>query len=85
MRYFLVTIGMLVAAGIGCVLGWNVGVAMSHFPGLGLTPEKFWRTDPEQVWAWAAIIGALVGVVAAVAVLAWRASKKTRSPKQASR
>ena len=34
---------------------------MDRFRWLGLGPEEFWHTDPENVWAWGFIIGGLIG------------------------
>jgi hypothetical protein len=72
MRYLLVTVATIVAGFVGGILGWSAGVVMDRFRWLGLGPEEFWRTDPENVWAWGFIIGGLVGMAAFLAVSACR-------------
>ena len=71
MRQFVVAIATLAAGVGGGVIGWNVGVAMDRFRWLGLGPEEFWHTDPENVWAWGFIIGGLIGMAVALAASAW--------------
>ncbi len=79
MRYFLATVATLIAGLVGGVVGWMAGVAMDRFRWLGLGPEEFWRTDPENVWAWGFIIGGVIGMAAAVVVSACWLSTRGRS------
>jgi hypothetical protein len=60
---------------VGGILGWCAGVAMDRFRWLGLGPEEFWRTDPENVWAWGFIIGGVMGMAAGLAVSLWWLSR----------
>ena len=78
MRYFVMAIVTLAAGVGGSVAGWMAGVAMDRFRWLGLGPEEFWRTDPENVWAWGFIIGGLIGMAAAFAVSVWWLRKTAR-------
>ena len=78
MRYFLATVATIIAGLVGGVVGWMAGVAMDRFRWLGLGPEEFWRTDPENVWAWGFIIGSLIGMAAAMVVSAWWLRKTAR-------
>jgi hypothetical protein len=71
MRYFLLTLATLLRGLVGGVLGWFVGVAMDRYRWLGLGPEEFWRTDPENVWVWGFIVGGVLGMLAALAVWRW--------------
>lgn len=80
MRYFLVTVVTLVTGFVGGIVGWWAGVAMDRFRWLGLGPEEFWRTDPENVWAWGFIIGGVIGMSAALVVSLWWLSRNARSP-----
>lgn len=80
MRYLVVTAVTLVTGFLGGIVGWWVGVAMDRFRWLGLGPEAFWRTDPENVWAWGFIIGGMIGIAAALVVSVWWLSRTARSP-----
>lgn len=51
MRYLLATVVTIVTGFVGGILGWWAGVATDRFRWLGLGPEEFWHTDPENVWA----------------------------------
>ena len=79
MRYLLVAIATVVTGLAGGILGWFTGVAMDRLRWLGLGPEEFWRTDPENVWAWGFIIGGMIGMAAALAVSAWWLRRNARS------
>jgi hypothetical protein len=52
------------------MVGWWTGVAMDRFRWLGLGPEEFWYTDPENVWAWGLIIGGLIGAAVGLRISA---------------
>src|SRR5579862_7827759 len=71
MRYFLVITGVIVSGVIGGVLGWTAGMIMDRYRWLGLGPEEFWHTDPEQVWAWGFLVGGAAGMAFASVVAAW--------------
>lgn len=79
MRPLLAVIVVIIAGALGAVLGGSAGVAMDRFRWLGLGPEEFWRTDPENVWAWGAIIGGVIGTATAVAVSVWWLNRTARS------
>ena len=69
----LVSVMIVTAVGtLGGALGGLAGVVMDRFRGLGLGPEEFWHTDPENVWAWGIIVGAATGILAGLAVRARR-------------
>ena len=70
MKGFVAVLLVLLATLAGGALGGLAGVAMDRYPALGLTPEGFWHTDPESVWAWAILVGAALGAVAAAAAFA---------------
>ena len=74
MRYLLAVLGVLAAGALGGMIGWSAGVVVDRFRWLGLGPEEFWRTDPENVWAWGFILGA--GATAAATAAAWVLSKR---------
>ncbi|MBS0262261.1 MAG: hypothetical protein JSS02_09950 [Planctomycetes bacterium] len=63
MRSLVASIVVIAAGLLGGVLGWSAGLVMDRYRSLGLGPEEFWHTDPENVWAWGFIIGAAVGAV----------------------
>ena len=69
-------LGVLGAGALGGMIGWLAGVVVDRFRWLGLGPEEFWRTDPENVWAWGFIIGAGAGATAAAMAAAWVLSKR---------
>ena len=71
-RYVLASAAVLATGFIGGLLGWTTGVAMDRYRWLGLGPEEFWQTDPENVWAWGFLIGGAIGMALATAVIAWR-------------
>ena len=79
MRYLLTTAAILVTGLVGGILGWWAGLAMDRFRWLGLSPEEFWRTDPENVWVWGFIIGSVIGIAVALAVSAWWLSRTART------
>jgi MFS family permease len=79
MRYLLATAATLVTGLVGGILGWWAGLAMDRFRWLGLGPEEFWRTDPENVWVWGFIIGSVIGIAVALAVSAWWLSRTART------
>ena len=80
MRYLLATVTIHVAGFVGGIVGWTAGLAMDRYRWLGLGPEEFWHTDPENVWAWGFLIGAAVGI--SLAAVAWTLlSRKTGLPK----
>jgi hypothetical protein len=81
MRYLVISAATLATGLVGGILGWWAGVAMDRFRWLGLGPEEFWRTDPENVWAWGFIIGGIIGMAAALAASAWSLSGTVRSRK----
>ena len=69
----LVSVMIVTAVGtLGGALGGLAGVVMDRFRGLGLGPEEFWHTDPENVWAWGIIVGAAAGILTGLAVCARR-------------
>jgi hypothetical protein len=71
MRYFL-AIACVCVSGVICgVLGWTAGMIMDRYRWLGLEPEEFWHTDPEQVWAWGFLICGAAGMLAASLAAAW--------------
>jgi len=76
MRYLLVTVATIIGGFVGGILGWSAGVVMDRFRWLGLGPEEFWHTDPENVWAWGFIIGGLLGMAAVLAV--WACRRRSR-------
>ena len=78
MRYLLGVWVILAAGVLGGTIGWLAGVVMDRFRWLGLGPEEFWRTDPENVWAWGFAIGAVAGMTAAALASAW-IRRKNRS------
>lgn len=66
-----VVLALSVAAPLGALAGGFCGWAMDAFPGLALTPEKFWQMDPENLWVWSILWGAVVGsLIALIAVIA---------------
>jgi len=71
MRYLPATVMAIVTGFVGGILGWWAGVAMDRFRWLGLGPEEFWHTDPENVWAWGFIIGGSIGVAMGLTASAW--------------
>ena len=71
MRYLLATVVTIVTGFVGGIIGWWAGVAMDRFRWLGLGPEEFWHTDPENVWAWGFIIGGLIGMAVGLTASAW--------------
>jgi len=79
MRSFLTILGVIAAGILGGMLGWSAGVAMDRFRGLGLGPEEFWHTDPENVWAWGFIVGGAVGIVAGVVGSVWWLRKPAKN------
>ena len=70
MRYLLATATTISTGFAGGVVGWWTGVAMDRFRWLGLGPEEFWHTDPENAWAWGFIIGGLIGAAAGLTMSA---------------
>lgn len=74
-------VSILVPLGLGlmgCMFGWWIGNLM-ELTGI-LDPATFWKTDPENVWAWAAIIGGIAGLAGGVGLVAsWRGSQAPRS------
>ena len=80
MRCLLGTVATLATGIAGGIIGWWVGVAMDRFRWLGLGPEEFWRTDPENVWAWGFIIGGIIGMATALTVSAWCLNRTGGSP-----
>jgi len=80
MRFFLVAVLTLVSGLVGGTVGWFAGVALDRFRWLGLGPEEFWRTDPENVWAWGFIIGGGIGIATALMVSVWLLSKTANHP-----
>ena len=66
-----VSVMIVTAVGtLGGALGGLAGVVMDRFRGLGLGPEEFWHTDPENVWAWGIIVGAATGILTGLAARA---------------
>ena len=61
MRYLLATATTISTGFAGGMVGWRTGVGMDRFRWLGLGPEEFWHTDPENVWAWGFVVGVLIG------------------------
>ena len=78
MRNLLAVVGIILSGVIFGVAGCLAGIAMDRFRWLGLGPEEFWRTDPENVWAWGFIIGAVFGVVVAMIFAVWWFSRNPR-------
>jgi len=76
MRSLFAVLAVFVTGALGGVLGCSAGVAMDRFRGLGLGPEEFWHTDPENVWAWGAIVGAAIGIAVGIAVAVRRWPKR---------
>lgn len=70
LRLLLSVIIVIAAGALGGGLGGLAGVVMDRFRGLGLGPEEFWHTDPENVWAWGIIVGTAAGILAGLAVRA---------------
>ena len=78
MRSILAPLIVIAAGALGGMLDWSAGLAMDRYRGLGLGPEEFWHTDPENVWAWGFLIGAALGVAAGIVVSVrwfWRPSR----------
>jgi hypothetical protein len=84
MRYFLATVVTLVTGFVGGIVGWWAGVAMDRFRWLRLGSEEFWRTDPENVWAWGFIMGGLIGMAAGLAASAWWLRRNAQPPNRPS-
>ncbi|MFN0056105.1 MAG: hypothetical protein ACKV0T_28495 [Planctomycetales bacterium] len=81
MRYLLAIMGILVTGIGGGVLGWVAGLAMDRYRWLGLGPEEFWRTDPENVWTWGFIMGWTMATAVSIAVSVRRLHRWTQFPK----
>jgi hypothetical protein len=61
---------------VGLVTGWFVGQGL-EVSGV-MDAETVWHTDPENVWAWSAILGAILGSRLGLAGL--MQFKRRRSP-----
>jgi len=55
------TIGLAV---IGLIAGWFIGQGL-ELSGL-LSPETDLHLDPENMWAWSALIGAAIGAITGI-------------------
>jgi hypothetical protein len=72
MRGPLAALLVVLAAVAGGAIGGLAGFAMDRFPALGLSPEGFWNTDPENLWACSILLGAALAAAAVALALARR-------------
>ena len=59
MRWVFAILFALIGGLLGLVAGWFIGQGLDA-SGV-MKAETFWRTDPENMWAWSAILGGAIG------------------------
>ena len=67
MRLGIAVVCFVTCGLVGLVAGWFIGQGL-EVSGL-MDAETVWHTDPENVWAWSAIIGAILGSLLGLAGL----------------